>query len=298
MRRREIPTTTVIPELLARIGKGKLLTHQEEIALSKRAKVGDGKARQRLIEKNLRLVISVAKKYRGYGLPFEDLIQEGNVGLIKAVEKFDPDRGFRFSTYATWWIRQAVGRAVADKARAIRVPVNKTLKIRKMGRTYNELSAEIGREPTDKEVAEQLKWSLDEVHVVKNILPDAMSLNKPLGSAEDASEVGDLMEDVQAPDIPGTVIQEMENAQLHEVIERLLPERAQYVLVRRYGLDNCEPATLAKLSEELDISRERVRQIQLEAEQLLTAVWNQENHAFFQGGGTTAMEAAPTAAAE
>jgi len=247
------------------------LTHQEEIDLSRRAKAGDQKARQRLIEKNLRLVVSVAKKYRGYGLPFEDLIQEGNVGLIKAVEKYDPERGFRFATYATWWIRQAVGRAVADKARTIRVPGNKTQQIRKMARIYNELSAEMGRVPTDREVAERLKWSLDEVHVVKNILPDAMSLNKRLGSVEDASEVEDLMEDVQAPDIPGTVIQEMENAQLHEAIERLLPERAQYVLVRRYGLDNHEPATLAKLSEELDISLERVRQIQLKAEQLLKA---------------------------
>src|SRR5215207_6620021 len=172
----------LIPGYFARIDTGRLLSHQEEIDLSKRAKAGDKKARQRLIEKNLRLVISVAKKYRGYGLPFEDLIQEGNIGLIKAAEKFDPERGFRFSTYATWWIRQAVGRAVADKGRTIRVPVHKTQQIRKMGRTYNELSAEMGREPTDKEVAEQLKWSLDVVHTVKNILPDAMSLNQPLSS--------------------------------------------------------------------------------------------------------------------
>src|SRR5215212_7847271 len=214
----------LIPAYFARIDKGKLLTHQEEIDLSRRTRKGDRVARKRLIERNLRLVVSVATKSRGYGLPFEDLIQEGNVGLIKAVEKFDPDKGYRFATYATWWIRQAVGRAVADKGRTIRVPVNKTQQIRKMARTYNELSAELGREPTDKEVAEQLKWSLEEVHVVKKILPDATSLNKPLGSAEDASEVGDLMEDVQAPDIPGTVIQEMENAQLHEAIERILPE--------------------------------------------------------------------------
>ncbi len=247
------------------------MTHQEEIDLSKRAKAGDQKARQRLIEKNLRLVVSVAKKYRGYGLPFEDLIQEGNIGLMKAVEKYDPERGFRFSTYATWWIRQAVQRAVADKGRTIRVPVHMTEKIRKMARTYNELSAELERDPTDEEVAERLEWTIGEVRDVKDAMPDAMSLNQPLSSEADSSELGELVEDERASDTPGTVMQEMESAQLGEAIELLLPERAQYVLVRRYGLDNHEPATLAKLSEELDISRERVRQIQLKAERILKA---------------------------
>jgi RNA polymerase primary sigma factor len=261
----------LLPDYFARIDKGKLLTHQEEIDLSKRAKAGDQKARQRLIEKNLRLVVSVAKKYRGYGLPFEDLIQEGNIGLMKAVEKYDPERGFRFSTYATWWIRQAVQRAVADKGRTIRVPVHMTEKIRKMARTYNELSAEFERDPTDEEVAERLEWTIGEVRDVKDAMPDAMSLNQPLSSEADSSELGELVEDERASDTPGTVMQEMESVQLGEAIERLLPERAQYVLVRRYGLDNHEPATLAKLSEELDISRERVRQIQLGAERILKA---------------------------
>ena len=153
---RESETPELLAKYLAHIGRGELLTHQEEIDLSKGAKAGDRRARQRLIEKNLRLVVSVAKKYRGYGLPFEDLIQEGNIGLMKAVEKFDPDRGYRFSTYATWWIRQAVQRAVADKGRTIRVPVHMTEKIRKVSRTYNELSAELEREPTDEEVAGRL----------------------------------------------------------------------------------------------------------------------------------------------
>jgi RNA polymerase primary sigma factor len=261
-------TPDLIPGYFAHIDKGKLLTHAEEIDLSKRAKAGDKGARQRLIEKNLRLVVSVAKKYRGMGLPFEDLIQEGNIGLMKAVEKFDPDRGWRFSTYATWWVRQAVQRAVADKGRTIRVPVHMGDKIRKMARAYNELSAKMEREPTDEEVAERLGWAAEQVRDVKGAMPDATSFNQPLTSDSDATEIGELIEDERASEVAGTVIGEMEIDWLAEAVERL-PERHRYVLIKRYGLGDEETATLAQLSEELGISRERVRQVQREAERML-----------------------------
>src|SRR4028119_869533 len=162
---REPNTPDLLPGYFARIDKGMLLSHREEVDLSKKVKAGDERAREKLIEKNLRLVVSIAKKYRGYGLPFEDLIQEGNIGLMKSVGKFDPDRGFRFSTYATWWIRQAVQRAVADKGRTIRVPVHMTERIRKMARAYNGLSAGLERDPTEEEVAGRLGWNLEEVRL-------------------------------------------------------------------------------------------------------------------------------------
>ncbi len=261
-------TPDLIPGYFARIDKGKLLTHRQEIDLSNRAKAGDARARKRLTEKNLRLVISVAKKYRGMGLPFEDLIQEGNLGLMKAIDKFDPDRGYRFSTYATWWIRQAVQRSVADKGRTIRVPVHMGEKIRKMARTYNELSAELEREPTDEEVAEKLEWDVDQVRDVKSALPDATSLDQPIGSGEDASELGLFIEDEREPEVGETVAREMESGWLDEAVEHL-PERHREVLIRRYGLDDREKATLAVLSDEMGISRERVRQLQREAELML-----------------------------
>ena len=260
------------PELLAgyldRIGKEKLLTHREEKELSRRAKERDQRARKELIEKNLRLVVSVAKRYRGYGLPFEDLIQEGNIGLLRAVDRFDPEKGYRFSTYASWWIRQAVGRAVSDKSRTIRLPVHMGEKIRKVGRAMSELVVELEREPTEEEIAGWLDWTVEQVRDVKAAVPDATSLDKPVSNGSEASSLEDFIVDETHFDIPDAVIEEMEATWLRAAIGRL-PQKARYVLVRRYGLDDGDPSTLTEIAAELGISRERVRQLQCEAEFLL-----------------------------
>jgi RNA polymerase primary sigma factor len=261
-------TPEPLARYLAQTGQERLLTHEEEIDLGRRVRAGDKKAREKLIEKNLRLVVSVAKKYRGMGLPFGDLIQEGNIGLMKAADKYDPERGWRFATYATWWIRQAVQRAVADKGRTIRVPVHMGEKMRKMARVYYELSAELAREPTDEEVAERIGWDVDRVRDVKSAIPDATSLNRSLSSEEDSSELGDFIEDERESGVASEVVRELERRRLLQSVERL-PERQRRLLVRRYGLDGEEPETLANLSEELGVSRERIRQLRREAEGML-----------------------------
>jgi RNA polymerase primary sigma factor len=262
----------VTPEPLAgylgRIGRGRLLTHEEELDLGRWARAGDARARARLIEKNLRLVVSVAKRYRGMGLPFDDLIQEGNIGLIKAAERFDPELGNRFSTYAIWWIRQAIGRAIEDKGRAIRLPTHAQGKARKAARVRNELSARLGGEPADEEVGESLGWTVREVRAVTGLLLDVVSLDRPVGAEDDSTELSEFVKDEQASEVSEAVIRDMENTRLKESM-REMPARERHVLVRRYGLDDRESATLAELSDELGVTRERVRQLQRNAERRL-----------------------------
>jgi RNA polymerase primary sigma factor len=260
------------PELLAAylgcIGRGRLLTPEEELDLGRRAGTGDARARARLIEKNLRLVVSVAKRYRGMGVPFEDLIQEGNLGLMKAADRFDPELGNRFSTCAIWWIRQAIGRAIEDKGRAIRLPTHARGKVRKAARVRNEPSARLRGEPADEEIAERLGWTVREVRAVAGLLLDVFSLDRPVGAEDGSMELGEFVEDEQASEVAEAVIRDMENTRLKESMGEMLA-RERHVLVRRYGLDDREPVTLAELSDELDVTRERVRQLQRNAEHRL-----------------------------
>ena len=253
----------VLTQYLSRVRDGRLLDAGEERDLSRRAHGGDREARRRLIESNLRLVISIAKKYRGRGVPFEDLIQEGNAGLIKAVEKFDPEMGNRFSTYATWWIRQAVTRAIADQARTVRLPAHVVDSLYRLRRAESSLSIELGRDATEEELARRLEKRPEETRRLREVGQPISSINARLGD-EEGSEVEDLLPDERSGDDYVRVEVGQWEQTLVEAV-RSLPEREAKVLEMRHGLDGSETRTLREVSEELGISQERARQVEIKA---------------------------------
>jgi RNA polymerase primary sigma factor len=253
----------VLTQYLGRVRGGRLLDADEEKDLSRRAHRGDLRARQRLIECNLRLVISIAKKYRGRGVAFEDLIQEGNAGLIRAVEKFDPEMGNRFSTYATWWIRQGVTRAVADHARTVRLPAHVVDAIYRLRRAENTLSLELGREATEEEVIERLGVKPEEARRLREVGQPISSINARIKS-EEGSEVGELLPDERSGDEYARVEAGQWELTLVEAV-RSLPEREARIIEMRHGLDGGETRTLREVSEELGISQERARQVEIKA---------------------------------
>lgn len=248
---------------LKEIGKVPLLSPEEEIELAKRMELGDENARKRLAEANLRLVVSIAKRYVGRGMQFLDLIQEGNLGLIKAVEKYDYSKGFKFSTYATWWIRQAITRAIADQARTIRIPVHMVETINRLIRTSRQLLQELGREPTPEEIAEKMEMPVERVREIMKISQDPVSLETPIGEEED-SHLGDFIQDdhVQVPVDAATYT--LLHEQLMEVLDTLT-EREQKVLRLRFGLDDGRPRTLEEVGRQFNVTRERIRQIEAKA---------------------------------
>ena len=259
-------TQDVLTQYLGRVRGGRLLDAGEEKDLSRRAHGGDREARRRLTESNLRLVISIAKKYRGRGVPFEDLIQEGNAGLIRAVEKFDPEMGNRFSTYATWWIRQAVTRAIADHSRTVRLPAHVVDSLYRLRRAENALSSELGRDATEEELAERLGVKPEDTQRMREVSQPISSINARIGGAgdDDGSELGDLLPDDRSGDDYAQVeVGQWERALVEAV--RSLPEREARVLQMRHGLDGGDVRTLREVSEVLGISQERARQVEIKA---------------------------------
>ncbi|MFW5995841.1 MAG: RNA polymerase sigma factor RpoD [Halanaerobiaceae bacterium] len=248
---------------LKEIGQVDLLTPEEEIELAKRIEEGDEEAKQKMIEANLRLVVSIAKKYMGSGMSFLDLIQEGNTGLMKAVEKFDYTKGYKFSTYATWWIRQAVTRSIADKSRTIRIPVHMMETINKLSKVTRQLLQENGKEPTDKQIAERMDISEDKVKEIKKISREPISLETPIGEEED-SDLGDFVEDEGSPAPDKQAENFLLKEQLDEVLDTLT-EREKRILELRFGIEDGRPRTLEEVGKEFGVTRERIRQIEAKA---------------------------------
>ncbi len=263
-------STDALQLFLKDIGKVDLLTAAQEVELAKRIERGDHSAKQEMVEANLRLVVSIAKKYRNQGLPFLDLIQEGTIGLVRAAEKFDYRKGFKFSTYATWWIRQAVARALADKARTIRMPVHVVEKLNKIVRAERKLRAELGREPTGAEIGKDLDLTADEVEHIRRSAQTPVSLEKPVGD-EDESEFGHFLTDANLP-LPD---EEAEITMRKETLRKILgtlSSRERQVLELRYGLDGQHPRTLDEVGRTFNVTRERIRQIENQSLKKLRAL--------------------------
>ena len=258
-----ISTEDPVRLYLKEIGKVPLLTAEEEVDLAKRMGDGDEEAKHKLTEANLRLVVSIAKRYVGRGMLFLDLIQEGNLGLIKAVEKFDYTKGFKFSTYATWWIRQAITRAIADQARTIRIPVHMVETINKLMRVQRQLLQELGREPTEEEIAAEMNLSVERVREILKIAQEPVSLETPIGEEED-SHLGDFIQDENVPVPAEAAARMLLKEQLDEVLDTLT-EREQKVLRLRFGMNDGRARTLEEVGKEFDVTRERIRQIEAKA---------------------------------
>ena len=263
-------STDALQLFLKDIGKVDLLTAAQEVELAKRIERGDHRAKQEMVEANLRLVVSIAKKYRNQGLPFLDLIQEGTIGLVRAAEKFDYRKGFKFSTYATWWIRQAVARALADKARTIRMPVHVVEKLNKIVRSERKLRAEFGREPSSGEIAHDLDLSLDEVEQIRRSAQTPVSLEKPVGDEEE-SEFGHFLTDENVP-LPDEAAEVTMRKETLRKILGTLSHRERRVLELRYGLDGQHPRTLDEVGRTFNVTRERIRQIENQSLKKLRAL--------------------------
>ena len=262
-----VATGDSIRMYLAEIGRVALLTHADEIRLANGIARGCKRSKDRLVEANLRLVVSIAKKYRNRGVSFLDLIQEGNLGLIRAAEKFDPSKGFKFSTYATWWIRQAITRAIADKGRTIRIPVHMVEKVNKYHRTHRRMVQGLGREPSEEEIARELGIFIEEIQRLQEISQRSISLATPVGD-DDSSELGDFLEDAGSVTPTDAVSESLLKAHLREALDEL-PERERQIIELRFGMKDDRPRTLEEVGREFDITRERVRQIQMKTLNLL-----------------------------